>query len=89
MDRRSYKSTTHFATVRKYRDYRSQMYDKVRQLTIEKKERDTIRYNMGVSRIFHDVGSLVMLYQKRVNKLESQWEGQFRILEPSKSRGIS
>lgn len=64
--------TTHFAVVQKYRDYRSQIYDRVRQLIIEKKERDTIRYNTGMSRIFHDMRLLVIVYKKRVSKHEFQ-----------------
>lgn len=81
--------TTHFAAVRKYRDYRAQMHDRVRQLTTEKKERDAARYDTGVNRTFHEVGSLVMVYQKMTAKLEPRWRGTFRIVGLGGTRGVS
>lgn len=61
---------THFAAVRKYRDYRAQMHDQIRLLALEKQERDAMSYNAGVKEIFHEVGSLVMVHQKKTAKLE-------------------
>lgn len=60
----------HVAAVQKYRDYCAQMHDWIRQLTFEKKERDFMKFNAGVREIFHKVGLLVMVHQKKTLKLK-------------------
>lgn len=52
----------HFAAIQKYRDYCAQMYDWIRQLTFEKKERDCMKFNAGVREIFHKVRLLIMVH---------------------------
>lgn len=80
---------THFANIRKYRDYGAQTHDRIRQLAFEKKERDAMRYNAGGREIFHEVGSLVMVHQKKTTKLEPRWRGPFRIASSGGARGVS
>lgn len=82
-------AVTHFAAIQKYRDYRAQTHDRIRQLMFEKKEKDAMRYNAGVKEIFHQVGSLVMVHQKKTIKLEPRWRGPFRIASSSGVRGVS
>lgn len=62
----------HFDIVQKLRDYHLQMYDQIYQPIIEKKERNIIRYNIEVSKIFHNIGLLFMFYQKKTGKLKSE-----------------
>lgn len=69
----------HSQAVREYCNYRVQTYDRIRQLSREKQERDAERYDAGVSRVYHEIGSLVMVYQKRVGKLEAWWREPFRV----------
>lgn len=38
-----------------------------------------MRYNTGVTRVFHKIGAMVMIYQKKTGKLEAWWRGLFRI----------
>lgn len=66
--------------MREYCKYRAQTHDRIRQLSREKQERDAERYDAGVSRVYHEIDSLVMVYQKKVGKLEARrWRGPFRV----------
>ncbi len=44
-----------------------------------KKEQGAARYNAGVTRVFHELGTMVMIYQKRTTKMEARWRGPFWI----------
>lgn len=69
----------HSRLVREYCNYRAQTHDRIRQLSREKQERDAERYDAGVSRVYHEIDSLVMVYQKKVGKLEARWRDVFRV----------
>ena len=70
----------HREIVRVYSMYRAQVYDHIRQLSQDQKEREAERFNKGITkRIVHEIGSLVMLYQKKHTKLAPRWRGPFRI----------
>lgn len=84
---------THFAAVRKYRNYRAQMHDKMRQFALEKKGRGAMRYIAGVTEILAEVGLLVMVHQKRTAKLEPRAMSLYaltssRCLSPKKYMSI-
>ncbi len=80
---------THFAAIRKHRNYRAQMHDRMRQLALEKQEMVAIRYNAEVTEIFHEAGALVMVHQKRTAKLEPRWRGPFRTVGLGGTWGVS
>lgn len=67
----------HSRSVRKYCNYPAQTHDRIRQLSREKQERYAERYDAEVSRVYHEINSLVMVYQKKVGKLEARWRGPF------------
>lgn len=72
-------SITHAWKVRDYCNYRAQTRDRGRQLSSRKKEQDATRYDAGVTRAFHELGTMVMIYQKRTAKMEARWRGPFRL----------
>lgn len=80
---------THARKIRDYCNYRAQTHDRVRQLSSRKKERDAARYDAGVTRAFHELGTMVMIYQKRTAKMEARWRGPFRITGYGGVHGLS
>ena len=80
---------THAQKVRDYCSYRAQTHDRVRQLSLRKKEQDAARYNAKVTRVFHKLGTMVMIYQKRTAKMEARWRGPFWITGYGGVHGLS
>ena len=71
---------THANHVKKYFQYRAKLHDIVREITRRRREAETRRYNKGIRQIIHQTNSLVMLYQKTFDKLQSRWRGSFQII---------
>lgn len=76
----------HAQKVRDYCNYRAQTHD---QLSSRKKEQDAARYDAGVTRVFHELDTMVMIYQKRTAKMEARWRGPFRITGYGGVHGLS
>lgn len=75
--------------VRKYISYRAETQDIVSEASKRQKEEIAIRYNRSITQTVHEIGSLVMLYQKDTGKLQARWRGPFRISGYGGSHGLS
>ena len=74
-------SITHASHVRNYIQYRAKLHDIVRKITRRRRENDARRYNKNVKQIVHQIDSLIMLYQKTFDKLQSRWRESFQIID--------
>ena len=80
---------THASIVNQYITYRSQLHDRIAQLSAEQKEREALRYNRGVRQEVFEPGDLAMIYQKNTKKLEPRWRGPFSVEGFASIRGVS
>ena len=48
-----------------------------------------LKYNRDIKQIVHQIGSLVILYQKNTNKLQPRWRGLFVIHDYGSDRQLS
>lgn len=65
--------------IRKYLLYRAETHDSIKAKSDARKEEEMERYNRGITRTYHAIGTLAMIYQKKTNKLEPRWRGPYRI----------
>ena len=79
----------HSTAVNQYITHRSQVHDRVSQLSIARKEGEAARYNKGVRQRVFEPGDLVMLYQKDTGKLQPRWRGPFVVEAFASPRGVS
>lgn len=66
--------------MREYSNYRAQKHDRIRQVSIEKQERDAEWYDAGISQVSQEINSLVMVYHR--------WKGPFRVSGPGGIHGL-
>ena len=74
-------SITHANHVKNYFQYKTKLHDIVRKITRRRREIETRRYNKNVKQIVHQIDSLIMLYQKISDKLQSRWRESFQIID--------
>lgn len=79
----------HAFAINEYRVHLAEVHDVVTQTTIRKQELEAHRYNRGIKQTIHQLGDMVMLFQKDVGKLQPRWRGPFRIKGYGGSHGIS
>lgn len=81
--------TEHGRLVQQYLSYRSELHDRVAQMSIARKEQEAMKYNKGVRPAVFSAGDLVMLHQKTSGKLQPRWRGPFRIDSFATDRQLS
>ncbi|KAL2036817.1 hypothetical protein N7G274_010475 [Stereocaulon virgatum] len=69
----------HRKAVHNYHRHIAKVHDVVTETTARRHEMEVHRYNRGIKRVIHNIGDLVMLFQKDVGKLQPRWRGHFRI----------
>ena len=67
----------------------AETHDIVVQITKRQKEAMARRYDKGVKAKVHEIGSMVMLWQKNTGKLQARWRGPFKITGYGGSHGLS
>ncbi len=65
-------STIHCNYVRAYLNHRAKTHDMIQVITTKRREDETTRYNREIFRMTHYSEDLVMLYQKKTEKLKSK-----------------
>ena len=79
----------HAMKVHAYIRYRAEIRDVIFETRKRQKGANAIRYDRGIKRTVHAIGSYVMLYQKNAGKLMPRWRGPFFIAEYSSERQLS
>ena len=79
----------HSTLVQTYLRHRAELHDYVSQKTKQHKLDEATRYNRGITKADHQIGHLVMLYQKNTGKLQPRWRGPFRVAGYGGSHGLS
>ena len=82
-------SITHANHVKNYFQYRAKLHDIVRKITRRRREIEARRYNKNVKQIVHQINSLIMLYQKIFDKLQSRWRESFQIIDYENTHELS
>ncbi len=82
-------STAHCNHVRVYLNHRVEMHDMIQIIITHQRLEEATRYNREIFKMFHHSDDLVMLYQKKIEKLESKWRDSFRIQDYDDSHDLS
>lgn len=69
----------HISTVFNYLIYKAQIWNYVKKLSNEKKNVDAKKYDRDVIRTYHVSKFMIMLYQKKAEKLKLRWKKSFLI----------
>jgi hypothetical protein len=81
--------TIHSKAIATYIRHIAEVHDVVTETTRRRREQDVHRYGKGIKRVIHNIGDMVMLFQKDVGKLQPRWRGPFRINGYGGSHGVS
>ena len=60
----------HAFAINTYRTHVAEVHDVVTQTTLRRHEMEVLRYNRGINQTIHQLGDMVMLFQKDVGKLQ-------------------
>ncbi len=79
----------HCNHVRIYLNHRAETHDMIQVVTTQRRLEKATRYNREIFRMTHHSSDLVMLYQKRSEKLKSRWRDSLRIQSHDDSHDVS
>jgi hypothetical protein len=72
-------SFVHCNQVRSYLNHRVKVHDMMQTITARQRLNKAVRYHREIFRMTHCSSDLVMLYQKKSEKLEFRWRDSFSI----------